>query len=761
MALIDNLFTLVNRLAPRGWRNLLLSVTNNQLDILKPTKAALATELAKVLTLIDRTKPGFQDFNTSGTRGITGGRPNRSLLFHALACPLVHPTTSGLPSANQADYPTLEELDTVENYIYSLVASRTDLAGTEVAVFAYQYRESARTPHRRHADFAYSRTGVARVGTTAENYDASRRSFWVVPAAGGDALCVLPARYGVFLARRSKPGAAGSVQGGVIGAADDSFLFPVHKLFAGTECIAGRTLGVNYLEFHRNEKLRKIHRLPVAQGGIPVPAGFDITKTPYVRDSGNGGNLATLKPKGASVLVVPTPGAKLVRTVAQKNTVTNTNQIVHFIVPPERVLTDITGDQHSTRFTDSSLAIPALDTENRLAPEYVSIRHKIVPTGPVTQVPQDMNLLPDAQFTAAMTNGGFAAAHFTDDSCDGAVEAVVTGLAAAGPSIPAFSLITAPDFFPLADQMEVDTSPKIIRVTPLSMGRLPANPTTPLPSNPTGFAFDQRDVTVTAVVGTFGSGPITPIVGQANRAVSSLPDAASDVFAPGWDTSRSRDAVGTFLTSSGLGSPFPEDAKLCAALASFWPAVAPDNGRTFGNQGFGNQLPMLDEELGFHPKHERVVSGAVTSFRGWDGEFGPFFEKVGANTFVNFVKIERSDYVTNALAGFIRVSLTAEVQSEELIARHLALRQCENVLNGKVVCLVVVRKIANWATAGRGVPQLVGAGYLMEFAEMTGALATTTELSRVRRRVSRKHIFQLGSNGLAYKNGGAGFVFNP
>lgn len=758
MALIDDLFKLVKRLAPLGWRDLLLSVTSNGLDIAQPTKAALAAELAKVLTSINRTKPGFQDFNTSGTRGITGGRPNRSLLFHALACPLVHPTTSGLPSANRADYPTLEELDTVENYIYSLVANRTDLAGTEVAVFAYQYRESARTPHLRHADFAYSRTGVARVGTAAENYDPSRRSFWVVPEAGGDALCVLPARYGVFLARRSKPGSAGSVMGGHRGAADDSFLFPVHKLFAGTECIAGRTLGVKFLEFHRNEKLRKIHRLPVAQGGIPVPAGFDIAKAPYVRDSGNGGNLASLKAAGASVVVVPTPGASLVRTVAQRNTVTNKDQVVHFIVPPARTVGGA-----DTRITKSSLAIPASGGD-RLAPEYVSIRHQIVPTGPVTQVPQDMNLLSAAAFTSAMATGGFAAAHFTDDSCDGCVEAVVTGLAAAVASAPAFSLITAPDFFPLADQSEVESDPSIIRVKPLSKGRLPANPTIPRPSSATSFAFDSRDKTITAIVGTFGTGPMASVVGQANRAVSSLPDGASDVFAPGWDTSRSRDAVGTFLTSSGLGSPFPEDAKLCAALASFWPAVAPDNGRTFGNEqgqdvDLGNQLPLLDEELGFHPKHERVKSGELASFRGWDGEFGPFFEKVGANTFVNFVKIERSDYVTNALAGLIRVSLTAEVQSEDLIARHQALGVCENALAGKVVCLVVVRKIADWATAGRGVPQLSGKGYLMEFAELTGALATTTELSRVRRKVSKKHICQVGANGLAYKNGSAAFVF--
>ncbi len=758
MPLINQVKAICDRLALLGWRNLLLAVTNNALDISQTTNAKLLAALTTTLPSIDRTKRGFEDFNSNGTQAITGGQPARSLLYHALAASQVHPTTTGEPSPNRADYPTLDELDTVENFIYSLVANRTDLNNTVVAVFAYQYREASRTSHLRHADLAYSRTGVARVGIAVPNYDPSRRSFWVVPAGGGDALSVLPARYAVFLAHKSKPGAAGSVQGGHSGQADDDYLFPVHKLFAGTECLNGRNLTVQFEEFHRSEKLRKTHRLSEPDGGLPVPAGFDISKAPYVRDSKNGGKLATLKAAGASVLVVPVPGANLVRTVSQKNGLTNTDQMLHFIVPPTRTVRG-----RITRFATSTLEIPAFD-EDRLSPEYVNIRHKVNPAGPATQIPQDLGSLAAAAFTTAMANGGHAAAHFTDDSCDGCLEAAITGLATAVENFPAFSLITAPDFFPLADQIEVETDATIRRVEPLSKGRLPVNPTLPRPSNPSGFAFIRTEKTVTAVVGAFATGPQSTIAGHTNRVVSFLPDGASNVFAPGWDTSRSRDSLGAFLTSSGLGSPFPEDAKLCAALASFWPAVAPDNGRTFGNRGFGNQLPMLDEELGFHPKHERVQSGELTSFRGWDGEFGPFFEKIGANTHVNFVAIERSDYVSNALAGQIRVSLTAEVQSEDLIARHQALRACERVLvlgTDANVCLVVVRKVLDWATSGRGKPELAGGGFLLELAELSGNPASTPELNRLRQKVKKKHICQFGTNGVAYKNGGAAFVFIP
>ena len=271
-------------------------------------------------------------------------------------------------------------LDVIENLIYSLVSHRTDLNDTFVAVFAYQYRVASRTSHLRHADLVYSRTGVARVGTTSASYDATRRSFWVIPKNGGDDLPVLPARYGVFLARRANAGAAGTVQRGP-STATEKFVFPVHKLFIGRECLKGQTLQVDFLKFHRNEKLRMTHRLPVSDGGLPVPSGFDISQPPYVRDSSNGGNLASLQAVGASTLVVPKPGTTLVRTVSQKNTAANVDQLVHFIVPGTRTVR-----VRETRFVDSTLEIPAFGPD-RLSLGYVNIRHEIDPAGPVVPGP--------------------------------------------------------------------------------------------------------------------------------------------------------------------------------------------------------------------------------------------------------------------------------------------------------------------------------------------------------------------------------------
>lgn len=749
MALLDELKRVCDRLAPLGWGDLLKRVTNDGLDISNSDALALHVVLTTPIATIRR-EGGFADFAPQGRAGITAGKPSHSLLYHALASPLVHPTADGSPAGDPERYPTPHELDVVENYIYSLVANRTDLDDTFVAVFAYQYRVASRTAHRRHADLTYSRTGVARVGTSEAVYDPSRRSFWI---GGGGGLPVLPARYGAFLARRGTPGPSGSVQGGHNGADDPQFIFPVHKLFAGDECLAGSDLALDFLEFHRNEKLRKAHELPQSMGGLPVPSGFDITALPYVRDSTNGGNLVGLQREGASVLVVPTHQSSLARTVTQRD------RLVYFEVPRA------TG---RNRITTSSLAIPA-SRGARLAPEYVNIRFQVERQGPANQQLTDLNTLPEPTFRATLRDGGYAAAHFTDDSCDGCVEAVVAGLPPQfGDALPAFSLVTAPDFLPLADQIEVDTDATIRRVRPLSEGRLPANPALPRPSDPTRYAFDDRDDTITAVVGSPAFGPTSPIIGQANRAIGTLPDCASNVFAPGWDTTRSRDHIGDFLTSSGLGSPFPEDAKLCAAIGSFWPAVAPDNGRTFGNDPntdipTGNQLPMLDEELGFHPAHPRVAAGDVEPYRGWDGEYGPFYEDA-THSYVNYVDIARSDYVAHALAGRIRVDLTAETQSEELIARHQALEACEGILpvtGSRGACLVSFRKVDDWPAFGGGSPELRGGGYVLDFARLTGEPEPGGSIDRVRRRVESRHVCHVADNGIAIDDDGAGFVFHP
>ena len=182
MSLIDEVKVICDRLAPLGWRNLLLSVTNNALDISQPTSAQLRTALTRSLSTIDRTHPGFEDLTRQAHVPLReDGLHIVCFIMHLHLQPCIPQIAEHHRLILTIILPWLE-LDVIENFIYSLVAGRTGLTNTFIAVFAYQYREASRTPHLRHADMAYSRTGVARVGTAAAHYDASRRSFWVVPA---------------------------------------------------------------------------------------------------------------------------------------------------------------------------------------------------------------------------------------------------------------------------------------------------------------------------------------------------------------------------------------------------------------------------------------------------------------------------------------------------------------------------------------------------------------------------------------------------
>ncbi|MES1022902.1 hypothetical protein ABN584_08380 [Gloeocapsa sp. BRSZ] len=740
MALIDEVKQVCDRLASQGWRDLLLQ---HGLDI---TATDLQQELAKELPSIDRTLAGFTDFASDGIRGIEPGSPARSLLYHALASSAVHPTGN-----NSEAYPTLAELDAIENYIYSLTNRRlADFPNTVIAVFAYQYRIAARSPHRIHADMAFSRTGVARVGTTAANYSAFRRSFWV--ESEDHRLAVMPARYAAFLAEERLLSAEDAILEEQSGDRTQQFLFPVHKLFPGDECLRDVNITLEFLEYHRNEKLQRVH----THGGIPVLDGFDINQAPFVRDSRRSRDLVQLQSVNASVLLVPQPTPQLVYTSTQQNSVTGRDEIVRFQVPPENF---------NNRFWTSYQI--AASGRGRAAPEYVNMRH-LVETSAREQKLVDLNkeITSEDEFLQFLAQGGYEAAHFSDNSCDGCISVKVDGLTEIAVR-PAYSLVTAPDFFPLADQIAierwVDNFLPTLRdhfsqggPSPLSEGRQPPNPDLPLPDSETK-AFQRNETAIAAIVGSAPRTTDLPELFQSDSLVSFLPDAASNVFAPGWDVSLGQDRQGNFYAAYGLGSPFPEDAKLCAALNSFWPAVAPDAARTFGILSVPTALPLLDSELGYHPQHPRVKAGEVTAQKGWDGEYGPFFEDFDG-LFVNFANKDRSDYISNTLAGQIRVSELAQVDSAELIQRMEALRFCirelppNDTVSTTQLLLVAAEKIADWTQrSDRARSTLQGSGYLYVFATVQGSEQLTNDVRRKRLRVRNRFTCQIMQDTLCWQ----------
>ena len=308
----------------------------------------------------------------------------------------------------------------------------------------------------------------------------------------------------------------------------------------------------------------------------------------------------------------------------------------------------------------------------------MNIRHRVRRRGKRFLV-DDLGKLDRGAFKRILKDGGYEAAHFIDgDTRRLSYGHSTRPLARPTESLPAYSLVTAPVFFPLADQLEISNwvrrsfinfqehfAPRI-SLAAACEGRRAANLELPRPDSLGDRAFDRKDDTLTAIVGLQPRSRRHSAADRLKRFASHLTDAASNEFDPGWDISMSGDDEGTHLAAYGLGSPFPEDAKLCAALNSFWPAAAPDASRTFAIEYGSTAMPLLDRELGYHPSHPLVKARKVKSSLGWDGEQGPFFERISGRLFVNSANIDRSDYVSNALKNKIDIRKTSTITGREL-----------------------------------------------------------------------------------------------
>jgi len=157
-----------------------------------------------------------------------------------------------------------------------------------------------------------------------------------------------------------------------------------------------------------------------------------------------------------------------------------------------------------------------------------------------------------------------------------------------------------------------------------------------------------------------------------------LPDGAAGLFDPGWEVSQDRTPENLFfLTSYGLGTPFVEDAKLCATLSTFWPGVSPDSAREFQPdkqddgepQTWPTIAPMTDEELGIVEANEQGWEG----FLPWDGLLGPHLVTVDGERMVNYPDLIHTDYLETV--DQFTAALTAKVDLDEYVARVLGMAQ--------------------------------------------------------------------------------------
>ncbi|EIK73670.1 hypothetical protein PseBG33_5151 [Pseudomonas synxantha BG33R] len=643
MTLLNQVIDICKRLAPCGWHNLLL---HHGLDILAPN---LEQELRKPLSA-DRTLPGFEDFALTATRGIEPGKPAHSLLYHAMAHANVTTDAQGNPL--QA-YPTATELETVINYVYGCqppsleqLKERANGHPMAVVVFAVEYRPAPDTVHKVQADLCFSRTGVSRVGTMAPLYNAQSRGFLPFVEEDSHAIRVLPARYSAYIAVQLKGDSAsfGPMRFGEKDISHD-FWVPLHKLFNGNECIADITLDVQLQAQHKNEKLRRIHLQLGAESGWEEP---HISQPPFVLTEGLGDWLP--EPVFGPGLMAATPRKHLVEAARYQG------QPLTFNVP------------NAPQLLVSSLRIP----EN--APEYAHIRHKVDDAGQVINLNQLPNML------EVLEKGNFKALHYLDYTADGWIQAKCAALdIAITQRIPAYSLLCAPDFYPLCNQRHLiewldnlapDVRNDVFPTPPqcLSDSRYPAN----IQSFPE--TFSGTDVGITAIVAQLHSAPAfatdlkRPRAASARRA-SYLPDAGAGVFAPGWDVGivaheTELDDI-THLAAYRLGSPFPEDAKLCAALSSFWPAVAPDSAQSYEPDGGAGPTikPMLDQEIG---------KGAGFP---WDGTPPPQSYNTNGMPHRAYQAYLYADYTENALEGKFSLALTGKVDSQEYRRRIDAFRR--------------------------------------------------------------------------------------
>jgi hypothetical protein len=689
--LVETVATACRRLAPLGWRQLLLDATNGELDL---GAIDLTRELGKPLAHIDRGYPGLGDFDAAATRAIEPGHPDRSLLYHAFASPGVVADRGG---KDLRGFPTLAEIEAVENYVYgaeppTLTDLRTIAAGRPLGmvVFALQYRNTPMSVQGRHAELCFARSGIARLGNREPLYDARARNFIAVDDARPFDFRVVPRRFAAYLAVQMK-GASERYgpQDALAGDKDRQFWVPVHKLFSGRECIAGLDLQVTFARGLRNDELAMFRHFLDQDGLQNNWSGEDLEQYPFVIKDALIGSMSQRPEFGASVLE-PRPQPLTIPASYKGKPLTFPVDGSYTSDPYNVQLSSMQVLPSGSKTLEPRYMLDAEQLTQRPGPEYVNIRHRVLANGRI----DDLNLRPD--LAAIMQRGGYQTLQYIDGAGDGWIEAQCPQLAGAVDAVmPAYCMVALPDFFPKVTQRQLmlwwrDEVPKPVRdalwaIEPLALSqtRIAANITLPV-------AFSLEDTTITAIVSqpTDSAGPVQPPNGPWTIEKVGLPDGSPGMFDPGWDTSQAisyrddRDPHGEyadrdrpvqkFLAGYGLGSPFVEDAKLCAAFGAFWPGVAPDGTRTFqpDKQVDGTRypyptiVPLTDEEIGSAP-----VPGGT--FMPWDGVRGPHATVFEGRPVAAYTDARRVDYID--LAGTMTAALTSRIDTEEYQARILAM----------------------------------------------------------------------------------------
>lgn len=698
--------------------------------------------------------PGADDF--SGNAFIVAGAPEQSLLYHLLASPRIR--LEDTPTSEQ--YPSLMQIDLLENFIYSMVPLRPEDLNpkdTVLAIFAYEYRPACKTPHEYYADMVFSRSGFARIGTQdISAYDSINRCFTNKPQEEKleKEIAVTPARYALFIAKRL-PHSKIANNSDQKSSKNYEYLLPLRKIYKNDTLLDGGQ--VYFSESHLSERLARLWSNK--EIGKTTKVNFNTKVAPFIRKSSSttdplahqkndaDKNLVQLREIGSSVLLSSVPGQLVWRSFQETS---NGRQRLRIKIHKREGLKYFTNRRYSTyrllknakKYRDgydiilSKYLYPRTIVTNYHAPRNEPMFFNIREIVSEHDGTVEKHLSESLDNLEEETNKGYWIGLFEDNICEGCISVSISkqpgststllGYISALNILPAYSVVTAPDFFPLVESYDLRNYVDLFTsggVEDMSGAVLKANPNIPLPfQNSAAFPDAASSKNERAVKNTILSIVSKPAKNGLKKTDSLndqhadeqtrtnfLPDSATRIFYPGWDLTYSKSIIygkedaELFYSTMGLGSPFVEDSKLCAAANGMWAAASPDTARNFmpsidtypGDVTTKTAIPLLDAEMGYADESPAVKFWGKDPSRGWDGESGPFVIKENGYYRINFTDISKPDYVQNALHGQFDMSLMRKLTTAEVKRRMYCLKQCyDNIGNSdKNLWLVAAEKI--------------------------------------------------------------------
>jgi hypothetical protein len=221
------------------------------------------------------------------------------------------------------------------------------------------------------------------------------------------------------------------------------FWVPLHKLFAGPECIAGLNLDLELSCNLRNDEIAKYHEFLDLYGLQNNWRGQDLENFPFVIEDAMIGGLSRQPDFGPGMLV-PRPAPLTSEATYEGKPLTFPVDGAYSSTPEALIYSSLQVLPAPDSSSDEpGYLLDASQDTQRPAPEYINIRHRRLSDGTI----ENLNDLPDMM--EIIRTGGYDTMHYNDFSGDGWIAAHCPQLQQAIPSrLPAYCMVGLPDFLP-------------------------------------------------------------------------------------------------------------------------------------------------------------------------------------------------------------------------------------------------------------------------------------------------------------------------